>query len=302
MLKKFLSSCELCPRRCKVDRKISRGFCGAGEKIRVALVSLHEWEEPCLNGDKGAGTIFFSYCNLRCVFCQNFKISHENFGEEISVERLTEIFFEQQERGAANIELVTPIHYLPQICQALDAAKSSGLKLPVVWNSNGYELPEMLELLKNRVDIFLPDLKYFDNEIATSFSGVNDYFKIASAALKKMFEIVGEAEFDSQGKMLRGLLVRHLVLPNFRSDSMKILDWLYKTFGDKIFISVMNQYTPIFHATDFKELDRKLTTFEYKSVIRHAEELGIKNCFIQVGKSASEKFIPNFNLSGVRTN
>ena len=302
MIEKFLKSCELCPRRCKVDRTVSHGFCGAGEKIRVALVSLHEWEEPCLSGDKGAGTIFFSHCNLKCVFCQNFKISHENFGAEISVERLSEIFLEQQERGAANIELVTPVHYTPQICQALDAAKSSGLKLPVVWNSNGYELPETLELLKNRVDVFLPDLKYFDNKIASSFSGVNDYFEVASAALKKMFQLVGDAEFDSQGRMIRGLLVRHLVLPNFRSDSMQILDWLYKTFGDKIFISVMNQYTPIFHAADFKKIDRKLTSFEYKSVIKHAEELGIKNCYIQVGKSASEKFIPDFNLSGVFTN
>ena len=248
---------------------------------------------------KGAGTIFFSHCNLKCVFCQNFKISQESFGEEISVERLAEIFLEQQERGAANIELVSPTHYTEQICLALDAAKSSGLKLPVVWNSNGYELPETLELLKNRVDVFLPDLKYFDNKIATSFSGANNYFEIASAALKKMFELVGEVKFDSQGRMIRGLLVRHLVLPNFRSDSIKILDWLYKTFGDKIFISVMNQYMPVFHAADFKQIDRKLTTFEYKSVIRHAEDLGIKNCYIQVGKTASEKFIPNFNLSGV---
>ena len=302
MLKTFLKSCELCPRRCKVDRTVKRGFCGAGEKVRVALVSLHEWEEPCLTGEKGAGTIFFSHCNLKCAFCQNFKISHENFGKDISVERLAEIFLEQQKRGAANIELVTPAHYTPQICQALDTAKNAGLNLPVVWNSNGYELPETLELLKNRVDVFLPDFKYFDNKIASSFSGVNDYFEVASVALKKMFQLVGDAEFDSQGRMIRGLLVRHLVLPNFRSDSMKILDWLYKTFGDKIFISVMNQYTPIFHAADFHELDRKLTTFEYKSVIKHAEQLGIKNCYIQVGKSASAEFIPDFNLAGVFIN
>ena len=295
----LLKSCEICPHRCKVDRRIERGFCGAGEKIRVALVSLHKWEEPCLNGENGAGTIFFSHCNLKCVFCQNFKISHENFGEDISVERLTEIFLEQQERGAANIELVTPVHYVPQICLAIDAAKSSGLKLPVVWNSNGYELPETLELLKNRVDIFLPDLKYFDDKIANSFSGVNDYFSVASKAIEKMFELVGEVKFNDRGLMTRGLFVRHLVLPNFRSDSMQIVEWLYKTFGDKIYISLMNQYTPIFHAADFKKIDRRLTSFEYKSVIRHAEKIGVKNCFIQVGKTADEKFIPNFNLSGV---
>ena len=295
----FLKSCELCPRRCKVDRNVALGFCQAGEKIRVALVSLHEWEEPCLSGKSGAGTIFFSNCNLKCVFCQNFKISSENFGKDISVERLTEIFLEQQERGAANIELVTPSHYTPQICLALDAAKKFGLNLPVVWNSNGYELPETLELLKNRVDVFLPDFKYFDSKISNSFSGVKDYFEVASVAVKKMFDLVGEVKFNSQGLLIRGVLVRHLILPNFRSDSMKILDWLYKTFGDKIFISIMNQYTPIFHASDFREIDRKLTTFEYKSVIRHAEQLGIKNCFIQVGKTASEEFIPNFDFTGV---
>ena len=295
----LLKRCEICPRRCKVDRTFQRGFCGAGEKISVALVSLHQWEEPCLNGAKGAGTIFFSHCNLRCVFCQNFKISHEGFGEEISVERLAEIFLEQQERGAANIELVSPDHYVPQICVALDSAKSRGLNLPVVWNSNGYTLPKTLELLKNRVDVFLPDLKYFDDKIANSFSGVSDYFSVASVALKKMFELVGEIKFNSQGLMVRGLLVRHLVLPNFRSDSMKILDWLYENFGDKIFISLMNQYMPIFHASDFKKIDRRLTSFEYKSVVRHAEQLGIKNCFIQIGKTSDEKFIPKFNLEGV---
>ena len=299
MITEMLKKCELCPRRCKVDRTIERGFCRAGEKVRVALVSLHEWEEPCLNGENGAGTIFFSYCNLKCVFCQNFKISHEDFGEDISVERLTEIFLEQQERGAANIELVTPVHFIPQICLALDAAKKRGLNLPVVWNSNGYELPETLELLKGRVDVFLPDFKYFDDKIASSFSGVSDYFSVASKAVEKMFELAGELKFNTQGQLIRGVLVRHLILPNFRSDSMKILDWLYQTFGDKILISLMNQYTPLFHAAKFHEIDRRLTKFEYKSVIRHAEKLGIKNCFIQVGRTADEKFIPEFNLAGV---
>ena len=295
----LLKSCEICPRRCKIDRNFQRGFCGAGANIKIALVSLHQWEEPCLNGEKGAGTIFFSHCNLRCVFCQNFQISQEGFGEEISVERLAKIFLEQQERGAANIELVSSDHYVPQICVALDLAKSLGLNLPVIFNSNAYILPKTLELLKNRVDVFLPDLKYFDDKIAISFSNAKNYFQVASAALKKMFELVGEVKFNSQGLMTRGLLVRHLVLPNFRTDSMKILDWLYENFGDKIFISIMNQYIPLFHAKNFKKIDRRLTSFEYKSVVRHAENLGIKNCFIQIGKTADEKFIPKFNLSGV---
>ena len=295
----LLRRCEICPRRCKIDRRTQLGFCKAGEKISVALVSLHGWEEPCLTGDNGAGTIFFSHCNLKCVYCQNFKISHEGFGEEISVERLAEIFLEQQERGAANVELVTPTHYTLQICAALDKAKNFGLKIPVVWNSNAYENVETLELLKSRVDIFLPDLKYFDDDLAKEYSNAPKYFSTATKAIEKMFEMVGEVKFNSQGLMTHGVIVRHLILPNHRQDSMKIIDWLYKTFGDKIFISLMNQYTPTFRAGDFKKISRRLTSFEYKSAINFAENLGVKNCFIQTGKTADEKFIPKFNLFGV---
>ncbi|MBQ9442624.1 MAG: radical SAM protein [Selenomonadaceae bacterium] len=298
-MKNLLESCELCPRRCKVNRKKSVGFCGASEKICAALVSLHKWEEPCLVGENGAGTIFFSHCNLKCVFCQNFKISRENFGKEISIERLAEIFIEQQNRGAANVELVTPTHYVPQICAAIDIAKKSGLKIPVVYNSNAYENLETLDLLKNRVDIFLPDLKYFSDELAKNYSNAPNYFEIATAAIKKMFELVGESKFNSEDLMIRGVIVRHLILPNARHDSMKIIYWLYKTFGDKIFISLMNQYTPIFRAGDFKKISRRLTKFEYKSVINYAAELGIKNCFVQTQGAVGENFIPNFNLAGI---
>ena len=295
-----MRACELCPRRCRVDRVERLGFCGAGENLRVALVSLHKWEEPCLVGENGAGTIFFSHCNLRCVYCQNFSISHEGFGVEISVERLAEIFIEQQKRGAANIELVTPTHYADKICAAIDIAKERGLNLPIVWNSNAYENLETLELLRGHVDIFLPDLKYFDDEPAKIFSNAPNYFSIASAAIEKMFELVGAAQIDGD-KMIRGVIVRHLILPNFRRDSIKIVEWLYETFGDEIFISLMNQYTPIFCAKDFKKINRTLTTFEYTSVVEHTTKIGVKNCFIQVGKTADEKFIPNFNLSNVKT-
>ena len=291
-------TCEICPRRCKVDRKNILGFCRAGKKIKIALVSLHKWEEPCLVGENGAGTIFFSHCNLRCVYCQNFVISHEGFGAEVSIERLAEIFIEQQARGAANIELVTPTHYTEQICAAIDIAKAGGLTLPIVWNSNAYENPETLELLRGRVNIFLPDLKYFDDEPAKIFSNAPNYFSIATVAIKKMFELVGAARIDN-GKMIRGLIVRHLVLPNYRHDAIKIVDWLYETFGDEIFISLMNQYTPIYRAAKFKKINRALTTFEYNSVIEHAIKLGVKNCFMQIGKTADKSFIPNFNLSGV---
>jgi len=294
-----MKSCELCPRRCRVDRVNRLGFCNAGENLRIALVSLHKWEEPCLVGERGAGTIFFSHCNLKCVYCQNFSISHEGFGAEISVERLAEIFIEQQQRGAANIELVTPTHYTDKICAAIDIAKARGLTLPIVWNSNAYENLETLESLRGRVNIFLPDLKYFDDELAKIFSNAPNYFSVAATAVKKMYELVGSAQIES-GLMTRGVIVRHLILPNFRHDSIKIVDWLYKTFGDEIFISLMNQYTPIYRAADFKKISRPLTTFEYESVLTHAETLGIKNCFVQIGKTADKNFIPNFNLDGVQ--
>ena len=290
--------CELCPRRCRVDRVKNFGFCGADENLRVALVSLHKWEEPCLVGERGAGTIFFSHCNLKCVYCQNFSISHEGFGAEISIERLAKIFIEQQERGAANIELVTPTHYVPQICKAIDLAKTYGLKLPIVYNTNAYENISTLELLRGRVDIFLPDLKYVDDAAAKTFSNAPNYFAVATTAIQKMFELVGVAQIEN-GMMTRGVIVRHLVLPNFRHDAMKIVDWLYKTFGDKIFISLMNQYTPLFRANAYKKINRTLTTFEYNSVVNYAAQLGIKNCFVQEGKTADTKFIPNFNLDGV---
>ena len=300
MILDLLKNCKLCPRNCGVNRTKNFGFCKAGEKVRVALVSLHKWEEPCLVGENGAGTIFFSNCNLKCVYCQNFKISSEGYGEEITIERLAKIFLEQQKRGAANIELVTPTHYVPQICTALDIAKLNGLKIPIVYNTNSYENLSTLDLLKNRVDIFLPDLKYFDDEIAKTFSNAPNYFGVATAAIQKMFELVGENKFDSSGMMTRGVIVRHLILPNYRRDSMKILDWLYQNFGDKIFISLMNQYTPLFRAGEFKKINRRLTTFEYDAVTNYAVDIGIKNCYIQIGKTADEKFVPNFDGGGVK--
>ena len=300
MILDLLKNCKLCPRNCGVDRTKRAGFCGAGEKIRVALVSLHKWEEPCLVGENGAGTVFFSHCNLKCVYCQNFEISSGERGEEISIERLAEIFLEQQARGAANIELVTPTHYVPQICAALDLAKANGLKLPVVYNTSAYENLSTLELLRDRVDIFLPDLKYFSDETAVTFSRAPNYFNAASAAIRKMVELVGAPAFSATGNMTRGVIVRHLILPNFRRDSIKILDWLYENFGDRIFISLMNQYTPVFRAGEYKKISRRLTTFEYDSVVKHAVEIGVENCYIQIGRTAEEKFIPRFDGSGVQ--
>ena len=298
----LLKSCELCPRRCKVDRTKKLGFCGASNKIKIALVSLHKWEEPCLVGENGAGTIFFSNCNLRCIFCQNHQISQEGVGIEVGIERLAEIFLEQQDRGAANIDLVTPTHYIPQIIKALDIAKSNGLNIPIVYNSNGYENVEVIELLRNYVNIFLPDFKYFDDEAAIKYSSAPNYFEAAAKAITKMFDLVGKLKFDNNGQLQCGMIVRHLILPNYRRDSMKIVEWLYKTFGDDIYISLMNQYTPMFKSDKYKKLNRRLTTFEYDSVINYALELGVKNCYIQTGKTASENFVPKFDCSNIQIN
>ena len=295
----LLRACKLCPRNCGIDRFYQIGFCGASDKVKIALVSLHQWEEPCLIGANGAGTVFFSNCNLRCCFCQNHQISQSGHGIEVDIDRLAEIFIEQQKRGAATIDLVTPTHYVPQIIAALKIAKSNGLVIPIVYNSNGYENVETVELLKGYVDIFLPDLKYFYDETAIKYSSAPGYFKAASKAISKMFELVGNIEFDDSGLMRRGVIIRHLILPNHRHESMRIVDWLYNNFGDAIYISLMNQYTPMFKAVQFKELNRRLTTFEYDSVVNYALELGVKNYYIQVGKTASEQFVPNFDLSGI---
>ena len=295
-----LKVCNLCPRHCGADRLYGKlGFCGAGRKARVALVSLHLWEEPCLVGEKGAGTVFFSYCSLQCCFCQNHEISHGGQGIEVTDERLAEIFLEQQQRGAATLDLVTPTHYVPQILHALELAREQGFCLPVVYNSNAYETVETIEALRGSVDIFLPDLKYLEEQGAREYSGAPDYFAAASAAIAKMVELAGTPVFDAAGRMKSGVLVRHLVLPGHRRESMRILDWLWEQFGSRIYISLMNQYTPMYKASEHKEINRRLTTFEYESVTDHALELGIEQCYIQEGKTASEKFVPCFDGSGV---
>ena len=297
-----MKKCQLCSRRCGIDRTKNIGFCGSSDKIKIALVSLHKWEEPCLVGENGAGTIFFSNCNLHCVYCQNYEISQLSCGAEVEIDRLAEIFLEQQSRGAANIELVTPTHYVPQIIEALKISKTRGLKLPIVYNTNGYDNIETIEMLRGYVDIFLPDLKYYNDELAYYYSAAPRYFEIATAAIKKMFDITGKIEFDDRGQLKRGVIVRHLILPNYRHDSMKIVEWLYKTFGDDIYISLMNQYTPMFKVIEskqYKKLNRRLTTFEYDSVVNHAAELGVKNCYIQIGKTSDKSFVPNFDCTGV---
>lgn len=295
-----LEHCTLCPRQCGVNRLAGeRGYCGAGRLARVALVSLHPWEEPCIAGNTGAGTVFFSHCSLRCLFCQNAVISHEENGIDVTEERLAEIFLEQQERGAATLDLVTPTHFAPQILSALRMAKSRGLTLPVVWNSSGYEREEIVRAIADEIDVFLPDLKYIDEKSAADCSDARDYFSYASAAIKAMVEAKGEPVLREDGILASGVLVRHLILSGKRKESMRILDWLWTTFGNQIMLSLMGQYTPMYRAAEIKGMNRTLTTFEYESVVNHALDLGITRCYVQERGAASEEFVPKFDGTGV---
>ncbi len=295
----LLKNCCLCPRNCSVDRLHGeKGFCGAGENPRLALVSLHPWEEPCIAGENGAGTVFFSHCNLRCVYCQNSEISHGGKGREVSIARLGEIFLEQEARGAATLDLVTPTHYVPQILEALDLARKKGFHLPVVYNSGGYETEETLELLRGYVDIFLPDLKYAEKESAEKYSRAGDYCEEAFKAIQRMYEITGPFDTD-EGILKRGVLIRHMVLPGHRHESMKLLKRIWETFGEAVGLSLMSQYTPMFRAEEYPEINRRLTSFEYDSVVDYAYDLGFRHCYVQERRAASEEYVPNFDGRGV---
>lgn len=297
----LLSNCILCPRKCGVNRTIGQtGYCGMPAELIVARAALHMWEEPCISGASGSGTVFFSGCNLKCVFCQNHSIAIGERGKHITTVRLAEIFLELQAKGAANINLVTPTHYIPQIREALLLAKADGLTLPIVYNTGSYETTDSLELLDGLIDIYLPDLKYFSAELSTTYSHAADYFAQATLAIAKMYEQVGEPVFDeTTGLMKKGMIVRHLILPGQTKDSKKILRYLYETYGDNIYISIMNQYTPLPHVAHIPELNRMVSTEEYDRVVNFAIRLGIENAFIQEGETAEESFIPPFDMEGV---
>lgn len=297
---KVLESCNLCPRNCNVNRlKNEIGFCRSKFNIKIAKVSLHKWEEPCISGTKGSGTVFFSNCNLSCVFCQNHDISQENVGKEVSIERLSQIFLEQQERGAHNINLVSPTHYVPQIIEALKIAKSNGLNIPIVYNTNSYENIETIKSLKGYIDIYLPDLKYFDDKYSIKYSHAPNYFKYASNAIKEMFSQVGQPIFDDNGLMKKGVIIRHLMLPSLLFDSKKIIDYIYSTFGDNVYISLMNQYTPMYKAVKYPEINKPLNPIHYDGLIDYCLNLGIKNAFIQDTGTCTREFTPDFDLDGV---
>lgn len=297
---KVLEDCTLCPRECHVNRKAGHsGYCGMDGTLRVARAALHMWEEPCISGKKGSGAVFFSGCGLRCVYCQNRDIAIGDWGKEITVERLAEIFLELEEKGAANLNLVTGVHYVDHIIEALDLGKKRGLGLRVVYNSGGYEKAETLRRLEGYVDVYLPDMKYAETELAKAFSNAPDYPEVSRSAIEEMVRQTGPCVFDEDGYIKRGTIVRHLILPGHTRNSIAVLKYLHQTYGNKIMISMMNQFTPVYKQEKYTELNRRVTKREYEKVLDVALELGIENGYFQEGETARESFIPAFDCEGV---
>lgn len=296
----MLKECTLCYRNCKVNRLNNQlGFCNASEKIRVARAALHMWEEPPISSGNGSGTIFFSHCNLNCVFCQNHDISQEFKGIDISIERLSEIFLELQEKGANNINLVTPTHYVPQIIEALDISKNNGLNIPILYNTNTYDSIETIKALDGYIDVYLPDFKYFNNKYSIKYSKADDFKINAIKIIDEMIKQVGKVEFNSDSHIIKGVIVRHLLLPGLLFDSKKIIDLLFNRYKHNIYISLMNQYTPMFNACDYPEINKPLNPKHYESLIDYALNIGLKNGFIQDQGTNSLEFIPHFNGEGI---
>ncbi|MBF0988330.1 MAG: radical SAM protein [Clostridiales bacterium] len=294
----LISKCEICPRKCKVNRYEKKGYCRCDDKVRIALVSKHYFEEPCISGRNGSGTIFFSNCNLNCVFCQNHDISQGGKGIDVTVERLAEIMLEQQERGANNINLVTPTMYVEQIIKAIDIAKDGGLNIPIVYNTNGYEEVETIKKLAGYIDIYLPDFKYFTNELAIKYSKAPNYFEKVTSALLEMQSQFDEYVFDGE-IMKKGMIVRHLVLPNHIQNSKNVLKWIKENLREDIYVSVMAQYFPTYKAIGDELIGRKLSFSEYRKIEQYFYGLDIKNGYIQDLGKHEEEFVPDFNMDNV---
>lgn len=297
-MSELLKNCNLCPRKCGVNRYETKGVCGATNKVKVAHYSLHKWEEPIISGDKGSGTIFFSNCNMKCIYCQNKKISLDGYGKLISNKRLGEIMLTLQEEGAHNINLVTPTHYVPQIASIIRKLKGKELKIPVIYNTSSYESVGTVMMMRSLVDIYLADLRYFDDDLAKKYSKCDNYFETATMAIDEMYRQVGKFELGDDGLLKKGLIVRVLILPGHTRDAKEIINYLYKTYKDDIFISIMNQYTPV-NECEYDNLNRKVTDDEYDEVLDFAITIGVKNAFMQEGETASESFIPKFDCSKV---
>lgn len=290
-----IEKCEICPHNCKVNRLEGKvGRCKATDKVKIALASVHNFEEPCISGTNGSGTVFFSNCNLKCVFCQNYKISQQGLGKEISIEELADIFIEQQNKKVENINLVTPTMYIYHIIEAIKIARKKGLNIPIVYNTNGYENVETIKKLNGYIDIYLPDLKYYDNDLAFKYSGVKNYFENATEAIKEMYNQVGTPVLDENGIMKKGVIIRHLVLPNNLQNSKDVLKWINDNIDNKVFVSVMAQYFPTHRAKDFPELNRKLTKEEYEEIENFLYSLNLDNGYIQELGEHEEEYVPDF--------
>lgn len=294
----LISKCEICPRKCKVNRYEKKGYCRCDDKVRIALVSKHYFEEPCISGRNGSGTIFFSNCNLNCIFCQNHDISQGGKGIDVTIERLAEIMLEQQERGANNINLVTPTMYVEQIIKAIDIAKAGGLNIPIVYNTNGYEEVETIKKLNGYIDIYLPDFKYFTNELAIKYSKAPNYFEKVTSALLEMQSQFDEYVFDGE-IMKKGMIVRHLVLPNHIQNSKNVLKWIKENLRNDIYVSVMAQYFPTYKSVGDELIGRKLSFSEYRKIEQYFYGLDIKNGYIQDLGKHEEEFVPDFNMDNV---
>lgn len=293
------TNCHLCPRNCGINRNISVGFCGCGSTLKAARAALHHWEEPCISGTCGSGAVFFSGCTLKCCFCQNHLISQGTLGKELSPKRLGEIFLSLQEQGAHNIDLITATQFLPQILPALDFVKHK-LHIPVIYNCGGYEKTETLALLKDYIDIYLPDLKYFDSALSWRYSKAKNYFEVASEAIPYMIEQTGGLRYDTQGILQKGVIIRHMVLPGGKEDSMQLLHWIKENLPKgNYLLSLLSQYTPFYKSSDYPEINRRITTYEYNKVLDTAISLGLTQGFMQEKSSAKEEYTPPFDLEGI---
>lgn len=291
--------CNICPNNCNILRSEKKGYCLSSNKIKVALVSVHKFEEPCISTNKGSGTIFFSHCNLRCEYCQNYNISQKGFGKEITIKRLADIFIEQQKRKVANINLVSPTIYAYKIKKAIIMAKNKGLSIPVIYNTNGFDKVETLEDMRDVVDVYLPDFKYASNELGKKYSKVDNYFDNVTTALKEMKRQKEKNIFDSDGTIKSGVIIRHLILPGETKNSKDVLKWIKENLGSDQYISLMAQYFPTYNAKKYKNLSRKITKEELKEVEDYMYELGFCNGYTQELNSAKEEYVPNFNLENV---
>ena len=293
-----LKRCELCPHNCKVNRLNGEiGRCKCKDKVKIALASVHYYEEPCISGENGSGTIFFSGCNLNCKFCQNYEISQLGKGIEITIEELSDIFIKQQNKGVNNINLVTPTMYVYQIIEAIKKKKKKGLDIPIIYNSNGYENIETIKKLNGYIDVYLPDLKYYDDEIAYKYSGINNYFENAKSAILEMQKQVGGPKLNENGIIQKGLIIRHLVLPNNIEKSEKILRWIKSNINEEVYISIMAQYFPSYKAKQMNDINRKLSEEEYAKIEDLVYELDIKNGYMQELGEHEEEYVPDFNLT-----